>query len=420
MNSASHALLVLLCAGSLLLVLYTYAGYPLVAAAVARRHPRPWCRGGGPALSVSIIMPVHNALDIVPAKMRHLCELSPKTVHEIIVISDGSTDGTAELLTTFTDSRLRVITLEYQAGKAEALNHGMRAATGDVLLFVDVRPRMEDGAVEHLISNFADASVGCAAGELIVRRGAQHDATGNAVGGAYWRYEQGIRTAEALWDSPVGVYGGFYAVRRALATPFPPGLILDDMFQPLSIIRQGYRSVLDRAATVVDTWPSSNKGEFQRKVRTLAGNFQLMKQAPWLLSGQNRVRFQLVSHKLLRLAVPYALVLLVLCPALLAPGRPVWGLVAGVQAVFWLLSILALRVRIPVLHRVLGPASALLLLNAAAVAGLYRFLFTSGPLWQIWSPASNALAENQAALWGGQEPVATGAADRKTSRVVVP
>lgn len=389
-------------AGSLLLVLYTYAGYPLLAAFVARQHPRLWRRGGGPLLSVSVVMPVHNAAEILPAKMQHLLALDEEIVREIVVISDGSTDATAELLQTYAGTRVRTIALQQQVGKAEALNHGMRTAMGDVLLFVDVRPRLDEGALEHLLSNFADPAVGCVAGELVVQSSAQHDATGNAVGGAYWRYEQGIRTAEALWDSPVGVYGGFYAVRRRLATPFPVGLILDDMFQPLSVIRQGYRNVLDRSAVVVDTWPSSKKGEFQRKVRTLAGNFQLLQQAPWLLSSQNRVWFQLVSHKLLRLVVPFALLAMIGSAAALAPLHVAWGVVAGLQVAFWALAAMALRVRIPVLHKVLGPAGALLLLNAAAVAGLYRFLFTSGPLWKIWSPTSNALAENQAALWGGQ------------------
>lgn len=405
MSAALHLLFV----ASLLLVLYTYAGYPLLAAWLARRHAHPWQRGAV-GLSVSIVMPVHNAADIVPAKMQHLLALDPATVREIIVISDGSTDGTADLLLSYADPRLRVIPLAQQVGKAEALNHGMRAATGDVLLFIDVRPRLDEAALGYLLQNFADPSVGCVAGELVVQSSEQHDSTGNAVGGAYWRYEQGMRNAEAAWDSAVGVYGGFYAMRRSLATPLPPGLILDDMYQPLSVIRQGYRNVLDRDAVVVDTWPSSKEGEFQRKVRTLAGNFQLLQQAPWLLSGTNRVRFQLVSHKLLRLLVPYALVLMVLAPAALAlsssglaPGQAAWGAVAAVQLVFWLAALLALRVRIPVLHKILGPASALLLLNAAAVAGLYRFLFTSGPLWKIWSPASNALAENQAALWGGPE-----------------
>ena len=92
--------------------------------------------------------------------------------------------------------------------------------------------------------------------------------------------------------------------------PQPAGIILDDMFQPLSIIRQGYRSVVDPLAQVYDTWPEKVGGEFHRKVRTLAGNFQLFQLAPWTLTPQNRVLFQLISHKAVRLVVPYLMVLL--------------------------------------------------------------------------------------------------------------
>ena len=109
--------------------------------------------------------------------------------------------------------------------------------------------------------------------------------------GLYWRYEQWIRNCESQVDSPLGVYGGFYAVRRALIRPLPESTILDDMLQPLSVIRQGYRSVIDSRARVYDVWPKSLQAEFNRKVRTLAGNFQLLQLAPWILSSENRLRF---------------------------------------------------------------------------------------------------------------------------------
>jgi hypothetical protein len=197
-----------------------------------------------------------------------------------------------------------------------------------------------------------------------------------------------MRNHEAAFDSPVGVYGGFYAIRRALATPFPPGLILDDMFQPLAIIRQGYRSVLDRTAFVLDTWPATSAGEFQRKVRTLSGNFQLIAEAPWLLTPANRVLFQLLSHKLLRLIVPYFFVTLFLATGALALDSAAFALFGLLQAIFWFLATLALRFRIPVIGRIAAPASAMLVLNLAAVAGLWRFLFTRGPLWKTWSPTA--------------------------------
>jgi glycosyltransferase involved in cell wall biosynthesis len=384
---------------SLAIILYTYAGYPILIAALARLRPRPWLRAPWPLTQppISIIMAVHNGAAMLPEKIAHLLALSPALVSEIIIVSDGSTDATNQILQQTTQSlphsspshrdewdtppdfdRLRAILLPTQAGKAVAVNAGIAAASGEILLFVDIRPRIEPGALESLLQNFADPRVGCVAGELLLTQDT-HDATSAAVSGLYWRYEQWLRNCEAAVDSPVGVYGGFYAVRRACAVPAPPGLILDDMFQPLAIIRQGFRSVLDRQALVTDRWPSTSAGEFSRKVRTLAGNFQLCRAAPWVLSPANRVLFQLVSHKLLRLVVPYFFVLLILTSP--------WPF-ALPQLAFWLMAAIAIRHRIPLVQRIAAPASALLVLNAAAVAALYKFLFTRGPLWRIWSPTA--------------------------------
>jgi len=375
---------------SLLVILYTYAGYPLAIAALARLRPISWRKSRWPQLDpkpVSIIMAVHNGAAMLPAQLDHLLNLDPELVHEVIVVSDGSTDQTPSILQQQTNPRLRVIILPQHSGKSAALNPAIALATAEILLFVDIRPRIQPHALAALLSNFADPTVGCVAGELLLNAEG-HSATATAVSGLYWRYEQYIRNCEASWDSPVGVYGGFYAIRRALATPLPSGLILDDMFQPLSIIRQGYRSVLDRTAFVIDTWPAQAAGEFSRKVRTLAGNFQLVAQAPWLLTPTNRVAFQLISHKLLRLAVPYLFITLLLSSAILGIHSALFAFFALLQAASWLMALLAIRFHIPILHRIGAPASAMLVLNAAAVAGLYKFLFTRGPLWKIWSPTA--------------------------------
>jgi glycosyltransferase involved in cell wall biosynthesis len=372
---------------SFAVIAYTYVGYPAIMFLLARFAAHPWRKAPFSA-PVSVVMAVHNGAARLPEQIEHLTSLDPERVREVIIVSDGSTDGTAEILGKTHDPRLRAIILPEQGGKAVALNHGIAAANGEIILFIDIRPKVAPGALAELMSNFADPSVGCVAGELVLNTDG-HDATSTAVSGVYWRYEQWIRNCEAAFDSPVGVYGGFYAARRSLVQSFPPGTILDDMFQPLAILRQGYRSVLDRSAIVTDTWPGKAAGEFQRKVRTLAGNFQLVSLAPWILSRRNRVLFQLISHKLLRLVVPYFFQLMLISASWLGVSSLAWRFIALAQWAFWLAALAALRVKLPVVHRFAAAASALLVLNAAAIAGLYKFLFTTGPLWKIWSPTGH-------------------------------
>jgi cellulose synthase/poly-beta-1,6-N-acetylglucosamine synthase-like glycosyltransferase len=374
---------------SLVGIVYTYMVYPIWMWALSRIWPHPW-KSVPITPSVSIVLAVRNGIEMLPRKIQHLQDLDYPNIQEIVIVSDGSTDGSAALLESQQSPRIKAIVLAEHGGKAVAVNAGMAEASSEIIVFVDIRPEVAPGAIQQLVSNFADEKVGCVCGKLTLRNEG-HDAASAAVGGIYWRYEQWLRRCEAEWDSPVGVYGGFYAIRRTLAVQQPAGTILDDMFQPLAIIRQGYRSVIDSQACVYDTWPKSVGGEFDRKVRTLAGNFQLLQLAPWVLTPQNRVLFQLVSHKLMRLVVPYLMVLLLLSSVVLSISAPVYWAFTGCQIFFWGIAIAGLRFKIPVLDRLAAPAGAMLVLNAAAVVGLYRFLFTRGPLWKIWT--SNKPAE---------------------------
>jgi len=368
---------------SMIGILYTYLGYPMLMWVLSRLRPRPWIVAPI-SPSVSIVLAVHNGAALLPRKIEHLLGLDYPGIKEIIIVSDGSTDGTAELLTHQRHPRLTTVILAEHSGKAVAVNAGVAKATADVILFVDIRPEIAPGAIQQLVNNFADPKVGCIAGELILRTGAHDDASA-AVSGFYWRYEKWIRTCESICGSPVGVYGGFYAIRRELFVPQPAGMILDDMFQPLSIIRQGYRSVLDAQAYVYDIWPKKIGEEFHRKVRTLAGNFQLFRLAPWTLSPRNPVLFQLVSHKVMRLVAPYFLILLLISTLALSGGSLMFAAFAALQIFGLLVAIAGLRYRIPVLHRVAPPASAVLILEAAAIVGFYKFIVTRGPLWKIWT-----------------------------------
>ena len=379
------------------IMLYTYAGYPLWIYLRSRWHPRPQ-KQESILPTVSIILAVHNGAALLRQKVAHLLSLDyPQDRMEIEIVSDGSTDGTDDIFKEFHDPHIKCTRCSERAGKAAALNIGMQSATGEIVLFIDIRPWIESNALQLLLSNFADPLVGCVAGELVLRDD-DHEPGARAVGGLYWRYEQWIRNCEAKVDSPVGVYGGFYAVRRKLARALPEGTILDDMLQPLNVIRQGYRSVLDMRARVYDIWPKSLRGEFHRKVRTLAGNFQLLQLAPWLLSRQNRLRFELISHKLLRLLVPILLATLLASSALLASGSVIYAGALAAQVIFYALAALGVLPGSPFLMRLAAPASAFCMLNAAVVVGFYKFLFTRGPLWKIWTsgtPGSVAAAGTQ-------------------------
>jgi cellulose synthase/poly-beta-1,6-N-acetylglucosamine synthase-like glycosyltransferase len=366
---------------SLAMVLYTYAGYPLLIWMLAHLRPKPWKRASiNP--SVSVVMAVHNGAPLLPHKIAQLLSLGYSNLREVIVVSDGSTDETKSILDGFVSSKLRKIILRERGGKAVALNAGIAAATSEILLFVDIRPTIAPGAVTTLISNFADPEVGCVAGELVLRQ-SDHDAGTRAIGGVYWRYEQWIRRCEAQFDSPLGVCGAFYAVRRELAELIPGGTILDDMYQPMQIVRKGYRSVLDGTALVYDMLPKESANEFKRKVRTLAGNYQLFELAPWLLVPGHRLFFQLWSHKVLRLCVPYLLILMFVGSSFLGIHSKTFMVIAAAQAMFYILSLAS---HYWPLGRAAGVASAFCMLNVAVLVGFQRFLVKRDLLWQSWDP----------------------------------
>jgi cellulose synthase/poly-beta-1,6-N-acetylglucosamine synthase-like glycosyltransferase len=375
----------LICAfwGAASLTLYTYVGYPLFICLRSRLWPRPWQQAPIQP-SVSAILVVHNGAPLLRQRIDQLLSLDyPRDRIEFIVVSDGSTDDTNRILRG--NPLVKSIICPNRRGKAEGLNVGMQNATGEILLFLDIRPRLETTSLQLLMSNFADPKVGCVTGEVVLHDDGQDQVT-KAVGGLYWRYEQWIRNCESKIDSPLGVYGGFYAVRRELACALPEVIILDDMLQPLSVIRQGFRTVVDFRARVYDVWPKSMRGEFERKVRTLAGNFQLLRLAPWLLSRENRLRFELISHKLLRLVVPPLLVVLLVTSATLAARSRFYAVALAVQSLLYILSAVGGWRGLPFTLRLAGAARAFCMMNVAVIVGLCKFIFTEGPLWEIWIP----------------------------------
>ncbi|MGH9497050.1 MAG: glycosyltransferase family 2 protein [Candidatus Sulfotelmatobacter sp.] len=363
------------------LVFYTYAGYPAWLRVRMLWRDRPVIRGAFTAF-ISIVMAVRNEEPVLETKMRNLLELDyPADRMEIVVVSDGSTDRTEEILREHADDpRIKVVLNQLPQGKAAALNDAVKLAQGEIFVFSDARQRIEPAAVRLLLENFADPDVGCASGELMLgdpERGESREGIG-----LYWRTEKLVREMESASGSVVGATGALYAVRGELMNKVPRETILDDVYLPMQVVRQGKRVVFDGRARAWDA-PSLGGGrEFSRKVRTLSGNYQLLQIAPWLLSGKNPIRFEFVSHKLLRLAVPFALALIFLASVVLRAPLYRGALIA--QILFYALSAISLArlVQRGVLARVADAAGTFVMLNGAAVVALANFLSGRRAAWR--------------------------------------
>ena len=208
----------------------------------------------------------------------------PKELLEIVIVSDGSTDQTNEVLGRCVSSGVRSIILQTHVGKSEALNRALETVTGEIVVFMDARQRVAIDALKVILGNFADPSVGCVSGALMLGK---TQATPTRGVGSYWEMEKSIRLWESLSGSSVGATGALYAVRRNLVPHLPEGLILDDVFIPMEVARTGARVIFEPRAIAWDNLPVRPRQEFRRKVRTLFGNYQLLRLAPWLLTAAN-------------------------------------------------------------------------------------------------------------------------------------
>lgn len=361
--------------GCLLCVVYTYVGYPALLKILAKGRREQFVEPVREDLpAVTVVIAAHNEAANIGRRIENLlaCDYPPDKM-SIVVVCDGCTDRTAEIARGH--AGIRVIEVFPQRGKAFALNKGAEAALGEVLVFTDARQQFAPDAIRRLVEELYRDGVGAAGGELVLldNEGAPQEM------GAYWRYEKWIRRLEAVVDSPLQCSGAIYAIRREHFTPMPEGLVLDDMWIPLHIVRQGYRIAFVPEAKAYDTVTPSYDREFQRKVRTLAGNYQLMWAAPWLLvPWKNRLWWQFVSHKVCRLLVPYALMAMYGASWALV-SQPYGAALVMAQTGYYLLG--AVSWAFPVLarrSRLAGLAGSFLSLNAAAAVAPIAFIRGKG------------------------------------------
>lgn len=364
---------------SLTLIGYAYLCYPVLLYLRGTSDRKPIAKSAGHLESVSVVVAARNEGDRIAERVRNLLQQDyPTDLLEIVVVSDGSSDDTAAIVRRMiqmndTGAKGRVTILEYSppAGKPTALNAGVQAATGSVILFADARQHFDPRAVREMVANFADPRVGCVSGELLFLE--DSDSRIKADMGAYWHYEKWIRKAESRSGSVVGATGAIYAVRRSLRPPLPPETLLDDVLTPMDVVLQGYRTIFDSTALAYDSVSKDISQEWRRKVRTLSGNWQLLSLRPALLSPfANPLWWRFMSHKISRLLVPFVL------PVLFVAGISLEGAVYRVLSVgqifFYAAAVIGAFWPAARRMRLIGISCFFVVMNAAALVGFWCWL----------------------------------------------
>jgi glycosyltransferase involved in cell wall biosynthesis len=302
---------------------YIYIGYPIMICLLAlcsAQHLRKYAIQA----NVSVVIVAYNEADVLPRKIDSILNSDGASrIKEILIASDGSTDATQTIVGNASDPRVRLLAFSERRGKPSVLNDAIASCTSDIVVLTDARQELNPAAINELVANFADESVGVVSGELIFRQPEGHTTAAHGLD-IYWTYEKFIRKNEARFRSVPGATGALYAIRRHLFRPIHALTLLDDVVIPMQAIVQGYRCIFESAAIAYDTPSQIPEKESIRKRRTIAGAAQLIEHHPeWLLPWCNPIWIEYVSHKLCRLFSPLLLITAVVTNFILATASDI-------------------------------------------------------------------------------------------------
>lgn len=360
---------------SLFFIFYTYLLYPCILWLGAKYYPKPLRLTPQPVAAVSVILAVYNEEQHIINRLKNLLAQNyPPDKLNIIIVSDGSSDKTPVLVsnfiahhqlnTTTVIPKIQLIHYPNNQGKAHAINVGVAQATTDLLIMADARQQFAPDCIRQLVMGFADKQVAAVSGQLSFR-----DTQTKTAMGAYWHYEKWIRQRESQIASVIGVTGCVYALRKTCYHPIPANTLLDDVLIPMKCIKQGYRVIFANNAHAYDM-PSQHAGqEWRRKVRTLAGNWQLLNLDARLFSPKrNPLWWQFYSHKIARLIVPLFLLLLLFSSWFVAT----WFFIVQIAGY----AVVAIASIFPILRKckLINLMHTFTFLNLAAVTGFYYWV----------------------------------------------
>jgi len=297
----------------------------------------------------------------------------PNQKNEIIIgSSEGSSDKTDEIIENFPDKSrtVKLIKQEKRTGKCSILNLLVSQAKGEIIVFTDVRQRIDNNALLELTKYFGDQRVGLVSGEFMYESEDIIQSEGGL--GLYWKYENFIRISESRLGSIVGATGAFYAFRKELFIPLPADLILDDMYVPAKVVEKGFRAIFNSKAKIYDRVFINPKAEFVRKARNLAGTYQFFYYFCKSVNQFNYISlWQLFSHRFLRLMIPFLLILVVISNMFIL-NNTFYKMFFLLQVIFYITALFGWLFKNR--NRLLDIPCMFCVMNVAAIVGLYRFL----------------------------------------------
>jgi cellulose synthase/poly-beta-1,6-N-acetylglucosamine synthase-like glycosyltransferase len=370
--------------GSIFAIIYVYAGYPLTLRLLRPIGPR--FRSVAELPTVTVVIAAFNEATHIGETIRNkLAQDYPADRLDVIVVSDGSTDDTDEIVAAIDDSRVTLLRQEPRQGKTLALNRAVAAARGDVIVFSDANSRYEPFAIRRLARTFDDPDIGYVTGRLVYEDPGEQ-ATGGGSG-IYMRYENWLRTLETRVGSVVGVNGGVDAVRRRLYTPMLADH-LPDFVLPLRVVAQGMRAVYREDAVAREAALGQHSDEFRMRVRVSLRAFHALAAMRTLLHPRYGLfAFQLLVHKLLRYLLIVPLGCALVCSALLA-WHPIYAGLLCLQLVAYGLAVVGWMSGGRIRFRLVFIPFYFSLINLAAGAALVGFL--RGERQVMWTPRKGA------------------------------
>jgi cellulose synthase/poly-beta-1,6-N-acetylglucosamine synthase-like glycosyltransferase len=363
----------ILCSIFLGLAVYHYVGYPLAVMVLAKLrgktqlapNPSTWP-------SVSLVIAAFNEEKVIADKIRNSLSLRyPQDKYEIIVVADGSNDSTAQIVNSFTDSRVRGMHDPQRRGKSHALNRAVAASKADIIVLSDANNMYSEDAIELLVRRLADENVGGVTGvKKVVQDISRAASTGD---GLYWKYESKIKEAESVLGGTVTGDGEIFALRRELYSPIPQGVVNDDMYLTLQLVAKGKRVAYEPRATAVEEGSITIGEDVNVKIRMIAGGYQGVKHDADIVFGSGWFTLKFISHKILRWLMPLFLIGLLVTNWFVL-DQLFFRLIFVGQVILYVSALLGW-----LLQKARGHASVLyvpfyfVVMNIAAFAGLIRF-----------------------------------------------